>query len=195
MWNTITALAEASSQHHEAAIPPQAGAAPAARIGQAVTQLRSAGGCSLSELARRSGLGKATLSRLEAGNHNATLDTLYAVANALGLPLVAILAAAGESRTSGAAIEALLVDSFATGGQTIETYRLTLHPRRRRSPAHVTGTVETLTLVTGEAFVGSTGHPRRLGAGQTATYAADIEHVYEAVGAAAIGVLVISTPR
>ena len=187
MWNTITEL----DAHEESG---GGSAVPAVRIGEAIGELRRASGCSLSELARRSGLGKATLSRLEAGNHNATLDTLYAIAGALGLPLAAILSAAGQQRTSGPAIDALLVDSFSAGGCTVETYRLTIQPRRRESPGHVAGTVETLTIVGGEATVGAVGDPQRLSPGETATYRADVRHSYEGIGAAATAVLVISTP-
>jgi transcriptional regulator with XRE-family HTH domain len=167
----------------------------AARIGRAVTELRQDAGCSLSELARRSGLGKATLSGVEAGNRNPTLDTLYAIATALGLPLVAILSAAGETRTSGAAVHALLVDTFATPAQTVEIYRLGIQPRDQRSLPHVPGTIETLTVIAGQAEVGPLDRLQRLGAGDVARYAADVPHRYRAIGAPATCVLVMSTPR
>ena len=62
-----------------------------AMVGPRVAALRIERGWSLSELARRASLGKATLSGLEAGTRNPTLDTLHAVAAALERPLTAIL--------------------------------------------------------------------------------------------------------
>lgn len=60
--------------------------APAVEVGARVGELRRRGR-SLSEMARRAGLGKATLSELEAGRRNPTPETLYAVTSAMGLPL------------------------------------------------------------------------------------------------------------
>jgi len=49
-------------------------------------------GLSLSELAQRASIGKATLSGLETGTRNPTLETLYAVSTQLNLPLAVLLA-------------------------------------------------------------------------------------------------------
>jgi XRE family transcriptional regulator, regulator of sulfur utilization len=64
----------------------------AIRIGQRVSSLRHERGLSLGELAGRAGIGKATLSGVEAGTRNPTLETLYAITGELGLPLAAVLA-------------------------------------------------------------------------------------------------------
>ena len=64
----------------------------AIRIGQRVSSLRRERGLSLSELAGRAGIGKATLSGVEAGTRNPTLETLYAITGELGLQLAAVLA-------------------------------------------------------------------------------------------------------
>lgn len=55
-------------------------------VGRRLKQLRVDSGLSLSELARRSGVGKGTLSELETGRRNPTLETLYALTTALGRP-------------------------------------------------------------------------------------------------------------
>ena len=64
-----------------------AGASAGARI----RQLRTERGLSLSALAAAAGIGKGTLSELEGGRRNPTLETLYAVAGPLGVPLAALL--------------------------------------------------------------------------------------------------------
>src|SRR5918995_6173421 len=51
-------------------------------VGQRVRELRERRGLSLSELARRAAVGKATLSGLEAGTRNPPLETLQAGAAA-----------------------------------------------------------------------------------------------------------------
>jgi len=50
-----------------------------------IRQLRERKGVSLRELARRSGLGVATLSRIESGEANPRLSTLLQLADVLGV--------------------------------------------------------------------------------------------------------------
>ena len=50
-----------------------------------VRQLRERTGVSLRELARRSGVGAATLSRIESGEANPRMSTLLQLADALGV--------------------------------------------------------------------------------------------------------------
>ncbi len=48
-------------------------------IGENLAALRRARGLSAGELARRAGVGKATLSEIEAGKRNATIETLHSL--------------------------------------------------------------------------------------------------------------------
>lgn len=80
------------------------------QVGRRLRELREERGLSLSALARRSGTGKATLSELEAGRRNPTLETLYALTTALGVSLSAALTdprgpagATGDGDGTGAA--------------------------------------------------------------------------------------------
>jgi transcriptional regulator with XRE-family HTH domain len=57
-----------------------------ARCGANIRQLRVTRDLSLSELSRRSGVAKGTLSRLEGGDGNPTIETLSAIATALDVP-------------------------------------------------------------------------------------------------------------
>ncbi|MEZ0089699.1 helix-turn-helix domain-containing protein [Streptacidiphilus sp. EB129] len=63
----------------------------AAETGRRIRRLRGERGLSLSELARRADIGKATLSGLESGTRNPTAETLYAIAGQLGVPLSMLL--------------------------------------------------------------------------------------------------------
>src|SRR3954451_23562586 len=60
-------------------------------LGQRVRDGRSARGMSLGDLARASGLSKTILSRIEAGDGNPSVETLWRVSQAFDLPLGALL--------------------------------------------------------------------------------------------------------
>lgn len=169
--------------------------AGAAEVGPRVRALRGERGLSLSELARRAGIGKATLSGLEAGTRNPTLETLYAVTTALGLPLTALVAAPGPVR--GAAAEMDLLRVFDEPGATFELYRMHLPAGAvQRSPAHHAGVTEHVTVFAGELESGPEDAPRRTGPGEYAEWAADTPHRYAARGPGDVhAVLLIRYPR
>ncbi|MFE1316092.1 helix-turn-helix domain-containing protein [Kitasatospora phosalacinea] len=177
------------------------GAGLSARIGLRLRELRTSRGLSLSEVARRSGVGKATLSGLEAGTRNPTLETLYALTTALGLPLSAVLqdsgrAAGPEAGVSGRVLDAVLLERFEDAAAVSETYRVRIRPGGvQRSAAHPPGTVEHLVVLSGTALVGAESSPVPVAAGGHHTWAADVPHRYEAVGAGVEAVLVIRHPH
>lgn len=155
--------------------------AGAADVGPRVRALRAERGISLSELARRAGVGKATLSGLESGTRNPTLETLYAVTTALGLPLTALVAQPGPVR--GAAAEMELLRAFDDPAATYELYRMHLPAGAvQRSPAHHAGVTEHVTVFAGELESGPDHAPRRTGPGQYAEWPADGPHRYAAPG-------------
>ncbi|MFJ1757790.1 helix-turn-helix domain-containing protein [Kitasatospora sp. NPDC088134] len=188
-----------------AAAPPAA--ALAAEVGLRLRELRTARGLSLSELARRAGLGKATLSGLEAGSRNPTLETLYALTTALGLPLSAALPPAalptadstvppGSSHISGHLLDAVLLDRHEDAEAVTETYRLRVRPGGvRRSGAHTPGSTEHLVVLSGTARAGDAASPVRVGPGGHHTWAADAPHVYEAIGGEVVAVLLVRHPH
>ncbi|MFK0191919.1 helix-turn-helix domain-containing protein [Kitasatospora sp. NPDC090308] len=188
--------------------PASASAGLSARIGLRLRELRTARGLSLSELARRAGLGKATLSGLEAGTRNPTLETLYALTTALGLPLSAALQApeqaAREAATgralnagvSGRVLDAVLLERFEDAAAVSETYRIRIRPGGvRRSTPHPPGTVEHLVVLTGTALVGTEASPVAVAPGGHHSWAADVPHRYEAVAQEVEAVLVVRHPH
>jgi transcriptional regulator with XRE-family HTH domain len=190
---------------------------PAMRIGRRVTELRRERGLSLSELAARAGIGKATLSGVEAGTRNPTLETLYAITGQLGLPLAAVLAEPAEraepARRAGSAepasrrpepgfadvhgdaVTAHLHAVFEEPGVTFEYYRLRIRPgRRQTSPAHGPGVTEHLSVFSGRGLAGPLDAPIPLAPGGYATWRADRPHVFEATEEV-LAALVIRSPR
>src|SRR3546814_10998188 len=68
------------------------------RVARSVRREREAAGLSVSELARRAGLAKATVSQLESGG-NPSVETLWAIATALGVPFPAFVDPPREGAT------------------------------------------------------------------------------------------------
>ena len=138
MWNDIVMVADPK--------------ALARLVGLRIRELRTARGWSMSSLAARAGLGKATLSEIEAGQRNPTVETLYAIAAQLQIGLSELLTERGSSPAAapvvrGAAVEATLVAAYRDPTVTTEIYRLAdpaghpadlarPWPRCRRAPAH-----------------------------------------------------------
>jgi transcriptional regulator with XRE-family HTH domain len=165
-------------------------------------RLRAERGMSTVALARESAIARATLAQLEAGRGNPTLETLYALANALGVALADVIAPppaevevvrAGEGpRVTGAVVRGRLV-SRLVGRAPVEVYELALRPgRRQRSQPHPPGVVEHLLVQSGRVRVGPEGAPVELGPGDFARYPADVPHVYEALEPAAATLLIES---
>lgn len=147
-------------------------------VGARVTALRTGRGLSLSELARRAGVGKATLSGLEAGTRNPTLETLYAITSALGLPLTALVE---PGPVRGAAAEMTLLRVFDDGPVTYELYRMHLPAgTAQTSPAHHAGVTEHVTVFAGALHAGPVAAPLRAGPGESLEWQADAPHSYAA---------------
>lgn len=169
----------------------------AADVGAQVRAARAARGQSLSALAAQARIGKGSLSEIETGRRNPTLSTLYALANALDVPLARLLAERSGSELSSPGITARLLESdHQADGATVEVYTLLLAPGHlHRSEAHPAGVTEHLYLTSGRARVGPLGALRVVRAGGSRTWPADTAHGYEALdGQPARGVLTILTP-
>jgi XRE family transcriptional regulator, regulator of sulfur utilization len=168
----------------------------AAEVGGRVREFRERRGLSLSELARRASVGKATLSGLEAGVRNPTLDTLHAVAAALDLPLTALLGPP-PGALHGAAVEMRLLRVFDDGPVTYELYRMRIPAGlAQRSPAHHAGVTEHATVFSGVLETGPVDAPQRAGPGDHVEWAADVPHAYAALGESdVLAGLLIRYPR
>jgi XRE family transcriptional regulator, regulator of sulfur utilization len=157
-------------------------------VGARIRRLRSERGWSLSSLAERAGLGKATLSELESGQRNPTLETLYAIAAQLQIGLSELLLEAGSPTDTapvvrGDAVEGRLVAVYHDPTVTTEIYRLRIHPGRRQvSPGHGPGVVEHLLITAGAIHAGPLDRPVELSAGDDWTWEPREAHGYAAIG-------------
>jgi transcriptional regulator with XRE-family HTH domain len=163
-------------------------------VGTNLRRLRTDQGLSLSDLARSSGVAKATLSALEGGRGNPTLETLSALAAALEIPMGDLITAAdpvpvtvvrSDEGTDGVGGDGLaddlrLIARFASGG-TVEVYEAHWPKRSTRNVGgHGPGTREHVFVTRGGLKVGPLGREVGLSGGDYATFAADEPHLYEA---------------
>ena len=168
-------------------------APPLATIAASLRRERERVGISLAELARRAGLAKSTLSQLEAGTGNPSIETLWSLGVALGVPfsrLVEPPAAqvrvirAGEGQRLEADQADVLVKLLAAGSQHTrrDIYLMELEPGQPRdAAAHIPGSVEHLVLGAGRLRTGPVGEEVELAPGDYVTFPGDVPHQYEAL--------------
>ncbi|KAK1184920.1 XRE family transcriptional regulator [Streptomyces sp. NBS 14/10] len=184
--------------------PPsgQSTSSTAAAVGAQIRRRREQRGVSGSELARRAGLSKATLSQLEAGKGNPTIETLDALAIALRIPLTDLLTrdtdpgpvfVAGTDLAEHDVGRELL--RRISSGHSLEIWRLRMpaHTELAGVP-HATGTVEHLLVATGRLTAGPTDSPRLLGSGDLLAFAGDAPHIYRTDTEPADVTVVIASP-
>ena len=170
--------------------------AVSAAVGERLRLLRSQRGMSLSELARQAHVGKGTLSQIESGARNPTLETLYVLCGPLGIPLSGLIGEVegASARAAGGMTSVLLDLRKGEAGRTVEVYRLEFPAgARNTSPAHGDGVTERLMVTFGRLRAGP-GRPPVIGAGESAAWTSARPHSYAAVGGSAEAVVVIATP-
>ncbi|MBO1332867.1 helix-turn-helix domain-containing protein [Streptomyces sp. VRA16 Mangrove soil] len=164
-------------------------------VGRRLKGLRQDAGLTLSELARRSGVGKGTLSELESGRRNPTLETLYALTTVLGRPLSAVLDDPPHGATegvSGSAVTAVLIERYEDADAATDVFRITIAEGAvQESAAHVARTTESLMVLSGTAVVGPPDALRAAGPGAHAHWPADAPHVYSAPHGEVHGILFV----
>ena len=174
-------------------------------VGAHVRRIRSNRGLSLSELARQSGVAKATLIGLESGRGNPTLETLMALATSLGVPL-AMLIAEGDAPVvhvtrahegtliRGDGVRLRLVHRMTAGTIMYELFDMVVDPGLYRSPAHAGGVVEHIMVHAGTLRVGPDDAPTEVSEGDFVSFSADRPHFYEAIDSTVGAMLTIVYP-
>jgi transcriptional regulator with XRE-family HTH domain len=173
---------------HVAAQPPVVQQLLAANL----RRLRIARHLSLSELARATGISKATLSSIEGGSSNPTVETLAALAGALRvtlgelleelpLPPVRVLRAAEAQRRprDGTLVRGL--ERFAAqDGEQLSLAEIELPAgHRREHPRRAAGTRIGVFVVAGKLIAGPVERSTELGEGDYMTFLADLPYVFE----------------
>jgi transcriptional regulator with XRE-family HTH domain len=161
------------------------------RIAHSLRRERESAGISVSELARRAGISKATVSQLESGAGNPSVETLWAIGDALAVPfstlvderttaprLIRLGDHAGVPSSASPYLATLL--SAAAPGTRRDIYLIQAEPGEpRRSLPHRAGTTEHVVLVSGEALIGPVESPELLQPGDYLSYPGDAPHIFE----------------
>ena len=158
------------------------------RIGQNIKHAREQVGMTLIELAAQTNLGKSTISTIERGEGNPTIDTLWKLAGALGVSYGELISGVNVSPASGAGANEIVAELIDTqlGAKRIETYIMQFQPHaQRHADAHTSGVQEHIVVLSGALRVGRSDHVALIEVGQSHTFAADTAHVYEASEAGA----------
>lgn len=180
--------------------------APLAAIAVALQRERRRVGLSLTEVARRAGIAKSTLSQLEQGTGNPSLETLWALSTTLGVPFARLveepmvtirLLRAGQGPRLASDRADYVATLLAPGPPHVrrDLFHLAVEPGPgRESEPHNPGTVEHVVLTTGRARLGPVSEPVELEPGDFLSYPGDVPHLFEALTPGTTAVLISEHP-
>lgn len=172
-------------------------------IAASIRRERTRAGLSLTELAKRAGIAKSTLSQLENGSGNPSVETLWALGAALGVPFSHLVdpprpttrvIRAGEGPATHAEHSDYTAVVLATcpPGARRDIYRIVFQPGEPRlSAPHLPGTVEHAVLATGHALIGPADAPVELRPGDYLSYPGDVPHSFRALAPDTSAVMVM----
>lgn len=171
------------------------------RLGDNIRQLRDARGMTQQQMAKLSGLPRATWSNLESGTANPTLSVLHKVAVALQVPVEELIGKAPSGtrhhpraslpvrRQGPVSIRHLLPDHIP--GVMIDRMELPPASRMVGTP-HTVGTREYLTCEKGRITLVAGGETWTLDEGDVVTFKGDQKHSYHNQGiSTAVGYSVV----
>ncbi|HEX2873362.1 MAG TPA: XRE family transcriptional regulator [Polyangiaceae bacterium] len=157
------------------------------RLGRNIRQLRQARGFTQQQMAKLSGLPRATWANLESGDGNPTLAVLHSVAMAFQVSLEEIVAEPRATAKlyqrgslpvrlrSGVSVSSLLPDKVP--GMQIERLELPVGARMVGVP-HTAGTREYLTCESGELELVASGESFQMAEGDVVVFRGDQRHSY-----------------
>jgi transcriptional regulator with XRE-family HTH domain len=161
------------------------------RLGANLRHLREARGLTQGQMAKLSGVPRATWGHLESGAANPTLSVLHRVAVALQVPLEELTATPRAScrfyarktlpnrRQGDAVIRELLPDPVP--GMLMDRMEIAPHGRMTGVP-HMPGTREYLTCESGQIGLAVAGEQWTLGPGDVVVFRGDQRHSYSNPG-------------
>lgn len=181
-------------------VRPSAAHAAAAPIARNLRRWRNTREMTLSALAAQAGVAKSTVSLIERGHGNPSIDTVGALAAALGVPFTSLF----EDESAGTEVAlvrerespVIAVDSAGlegeglvarhmltrSGGALIEIYTIELkHGAVRHAEPHVTGLFEHVTVAAGSVQISADSFSEVLHTGDLLSFRADRPHSYRAI--------------
>ncbi|WKX73584.1 helix-turn-helix transcriptional regulator [Streptomyces sp. XD-27] len=164
-------------------------------------QVRTQRGLSLSELSRRSKIGKATLSQLESGTGNPTIETVFSLSRVLEVPIsdlvdrrpsdgVTVVRAADVELLSGEGVDLRPLRRIESGDSMFEVYDQQVRAGCTQESLGHTGTEHTV-VQAGRLGVRVNGRTVELGPGDYVGFDAAMPHSYTALDGAVRSVLLL----
>jgi transcriptional regulator with XRE-family HTH domain len=160
-------------------------------VGSNLRRLRGQRGLSLEKLSRISGVSRAMLGQVELGQSAPTINVLWKISSALGVPFSALISARGGGgihvlRGESAKLLTSHDGSFSSRAlfpfdepRRVEFYELRLAPGgSEKAEAHNPGTIENLVVAQGAVEIEAGGKKEQLGRGDAIVFEADVAHVY-----------------
>jgi transcriptional regulator with XRE-family HTH domain len=154
----------------------------------------------LTALAEQAGVAKSTVSLIERGRGNPSIDTIWALASALGVPFTSLFQDEGESdevslvreqdgsviaiEPAGAQPDGLVLRRMLTrsGGALIELYTCVIAEGAvRNEGAHVSGLFEHVMVAAGSVEISSEFFSEVLRQGDLISFRADRPHTYRVI--------------
>jgi transcriptional regulator with XRE-family HTH domain len=160
-------------------------------VGTNLRRLRGQRGLSLERLSQLSGVSRAMLGQIELGQSAPTINVLWKISSALGVPFSALISARSQGglhvlRAEQAKLLTSHDGSFTSRAlfpfdepRRVEFYELRLAPGGvERADAHNPGTTENLVVAKGAVEIEVEGKKEQLSAGDAMVFEADVPHVY-----------------
>jgi transcriptional regulator with XRE-family HTH domain len=175
-------------------------------VARNVRRFRLERGFSIGDLARRSGLSKQTLSKLEMGNGNPTVDTLAAVGNALdvslrrlvtewGTPVFVQRADEGEWSEFAGRQERALDEIYGSGYVRTLLLRMSRGDDSGEIQPHAPGTLHHVYVVSGKVRLGPVTDLVEISAGDFVRFPGDIVHRHTCLSDRALLHMVTTLPQ
>ncbi|MEF8824688.1 MAG: helix-turn-helix transcriptional regulator [Desulfohalobiaceae bacterium] len=166
-------------------------------IGERIRTLREGRRMSLSALAQRSGLSKGIVSTLEDGRGNPTINTVWRLAEALGVPFGELTRQEGDGSRKQVGTEGISVHLIEQSRveKLVETYLLQLAPNTlREAEPHPWGVEERILVARGLLLVGESAFSRHLQPGEDLLFPGDRPHFYQSGQDPVTAVVTITYP-
>lgn len=165
-------------------------------LAQSVRAHRESRGFSIGTLSQMAGISKTSLSKIEAGQGNPSLEVLNRIANALNVPVGSLFGEEKHSQVhiirqsegqvvtsdSGLTSRTLLVDG-RSHRMSIYEMHVPAHASYR-ALAHLPGTQEFLFCLEGDMSLGPEEQEVHLQPGDAICFAADLPHTYTSINGA-----------
>jgi transcriptional regulator with XRE-family HTH domain len=160
-------------------------------VGGNLKRFRSERGLSLERLSKASGVSRAMLNQVELGQSTPTINVLWKIARALGVPFSALISQSASPATtvlSAARARVLRSHDGAFSSRAlfpgdrprlVEFYELRLAPGAiEHAEPHAPGTSENLVVAAGSVEITVASERRLLATGDAILFDADVPHAY-----------------